>query len=297
MELIDVNPDEIAPARALRLKFANFWSTTQGEPRDVYDQFVAATPEAPGVSYRDSDLDGIDGVWVIPDGATEDRVILFIHGGGYGLGHAKAYRGFVSQIVSRTGIAAFALEYPLAPEARLPIALDLAVETAGRLKERFGRIAICGDSAGGGMSLAALAELRKKSIEVSAAVVFSPWTDLALTGESVKNNAVGDPLLDPAYLRISAEAYLGVLPLDDPRGSPYLSVPSGLPPVLVQVGSDEVLCDDSWRYAYQSRAAGNSVKIEEWQGMHHVFQLNVADLATSREALDHASTFLREHLA
>ncbi len=296
MNRIAIDPNDVAPARALRLKFAQFWSTAQGAPSEVYDQFIAATPQVSGVTYRDSDMAGIDGVWVVPQHAPTDRAILFIHGGGYGLGHAEAYRGLVSQLASRAKIAAFALDYPLAPEAQLPVALDLAVEALAALSQRFAKVAICGDSAGGGMSLAALAEAARQALPVAAGVVFSPWTDLALTGDSVSEHAVGDPLLDPAYLKLSAQAYLGAAAIDDPRGSPYLSVPGKLPPVLVQVGSDEVLADDSRRYAKVSQAAGNLVELEEWQGMHHVFQLNIAELASARAALDHAAAFLSRHL-
>lgn len=296
MERIELDQQDVAPGRALRAAFAKFWATAQGEPRAVYDRFVAATPRVPGVTFRDSDLDGVKGVWATPAAPLPDRAILFIHGGGYGLGSADAYRGFVSQLASRAKVAVFALDYPLAPEAQVPVALDLAIEALAQLTARFPSVAISGDSAGGGMTLAALARARILSIPVRAAAVYSPWADLSVSSRSVRDNAISDPMLDPAYLRASASNYLGATPVDDPRASPLMVVPSGLPPVLVQVGTDEILLDDSRGYAEAGAAAGNEVALEEWVGMHHVFQLNVEELASARAALDRAAAFLSRYL-
>lgn len=296
MERIELDQRDVAPGRALRAAFAKFWAEAQGEPRAIYDRFIAATPIVEGTAFRDDGLDGIPGVWIDPASAQPGRAILFIHGGGYGLGSALAYRGFASQLAVRTRTTIFALEYPLAPEARLPVALDLAVHALARLQVRYPIVAVSGDSAGGGMTLAALAEAQARGIAVSAAAVYSPWTDLALTGSSMRDLGIGDPLLDPAYLRVSAEAYLGGLAADDPRASPLHAIPAGLPPTLVQFGTDEVLFDDSRRYASASQAMGNTVVLEEWVGMHHVFQLNLTELASARSALDRAAAFLVQHM-
>src|SRR5262245_45866234 len=107
MAFIPIDPDDIPAGRALRTEFARFWSTEQGEPRDVYDRFISATPTADGVHAEHASVSA-PGYWVRPEAAVSDRVILFLHGGGYGQGSAKAYIGFVSQIVARTGVAAFA---------------------------------------------------------------------------------------------------------------------------------------------------------------------------------------------
>ncbi|WP_185976112.1 alpha/beta hydrolase fold domain-containing protein [Mycolicibacterium sp. 018/SC-01/001] len=294
MNAIPLDPDDVAPGRALRTFFARFWSTETGEPRDVYDRFVAATPTAAGVTVTQSaGLPG-PGIWVRPVDANSEAALLFLHGGGYGLGSAGAYAGFVSQLVARVKMPAFVLDYPLAPEACLPTALELSVDTLHRLRSTYSAVAVAGDSAGGGLTLATVAEaVRHTGIDVAAAAVFSPWTDLSLSGASVRANAISDPLLDPEYLRRSAAAYLGDTPADDPRASPLFGTASDLPPVLIQVGTDEILLDDSIRYA---AAAGPRVQLEIYQGMHHVFQLNVGQLATARRAVASAADFLAARL-
>jgi epsilon-lactone hydrolase len=296
MSLIPIDDADIPAARALRVEFARFWSTERGDPRAVYDRFVAETPVAAGVDVTPATTDPAPGVWVRPTGAAPERIVLFLHGGGYGLGSTAAYVGLVSQLAVRAGVACFALEYPLAPEARLPDALDLAVASLSGLAGQYSAVAVAGDSAGGGLALATLARARRDGVDVAAAAVFSPWTDLGLRGESVRRNAVADPILDPAYLRRSAAAYLGSAPADDPRASPLYGDVAELPPLLIQVGSDEVLLDDSRRFADAAARAGAPVTLEEWQGMHHVFHFNVAELAAARDALDRAARFLSAHL-
>lgn len=297
MPIIPIADGDIAAARALRAQFARFWSTADGDPRDVYDRFVAATPLVKGTCVAVADGDPGPGRWVRPAGAATDRVLLFLHGGGYGLGSAAAYAGFVSHVAAAANSTAFVLDYPRVPEARLPVALDLAVETLTRLRRRYPSVILAGDSAGGGLTLAtAAAAVSGGTADVTAVAVFSPWTDLSLSGASVADNAVGDPLLDPGYLRESAAGYLGAAGPDDPRASPLFGVPEGLPPILIQVGTDEILLDDSRRYAEAVSATGGQVRLEVWQGMHHVFQLNVEELASARNAVAAAGRFLSAHV-
>ena len=158
-------------------------------------------------------------------------------------------------------------------------------------------MAVAGDSAGGGLTLATVTQAARSGVDVVAAAVFSPFTDLTLSGGSMQQFAVGDPLLDPAFLRYCATAYRGDTPADDPRVSPLFDTKDELPPILVQVGSDELLLDDSLRYADAVEKAGGRVQLDVWQGMHHVFQLNFAELASARAALDTAGMFLARHLA
>jgi acetyl esterase/lipase len=294
MTLIPIDEDDIAPARALRTEFVRFWSTAQGEPRDVYDEFIRATPTASGVTTRSVTDDPAPGYWCAPADTHPGRVMLFLHGGAYGLGHVEAFLGLVSQIAVRARVPVFALEYPLAPEATLAVARDLAVSTLERLTATFSAVAVVGDSAGGGLSLATAFEARRRGIPVSAIVAFSPWTDLSLSGASVREFAVGDPLLDVAGLRNAAAAYLGAAAATDPRASPLFDR-GPLPPTLIQVGSDEILRDDSRRFAEAASTTGTDVMLEEWQGMHHVFVLNTQHLASARRALDHAAAFLEKH--
>lgn len=293
VQTIPIDDADIAAGRALRTEFARFWSAEQGEPRDVYDRFISATPAAPAVGVER----GESGIWVRPDGASAENVLLFVHGGGYGLGSAAAYVGLVSHLAAHAGVPAFVLDYPLAPEAKLPEALNVAVDTLGRLCGEHRAVVVAGDSAGGGLALVTITQAGRQGLDVAAAVVFSPWTDLSLSGLSVRENAIGDPLLDPAYLRASAASYLGSADPEDPRASPLFDVTGDLPPLLIQVGSDEILLDDSRRYAAAVDEADGSVRLEIWQGMHHVFQLNIAQLASARRALKGAGEFLSSHLA
>jgi epsilon-lactone hydrolase len=293
---IPIDDDDIPAGRALRAEFGRFWSTEQGEPRAIYDRFIAATPVAPDVTVQRVTNDPGPGVWVRPADAAPDRALLFVHGGGYGLGSASAYTGLVSQLAARARTAAFALDYPLAPESQLPEALDLAVATLSRLCRTHGAVAIAGDSAGGGLALATAARAVQERLKLAAAATFSPWTDLSLSGASVRTYGISDPLLDPAYLRDSAAAYLGSAAPEDPRASPLFGVVDDLPPLLIQVGSDEVLLDDSRRFAAAVADAGGSVRLEVWEGMHHVFQLNTEQLVSARRALDSAGEFLSKHL-
>jgi acetyl esterase/lipase len=150
MPVIPIDHDDIPAGRELRTEFARFWSTARGQPRDIYDRFIGSTPTTPGVIVDQPTNDLAPGFWVRPGDAQPDRAVLFIHGGGYGQGSAEAYAGFVSQIVARSRVPAFVLDYPLAPESRLPEALDLAVATLKRLLDGRAAVAVVGDSAGGG---------------------------------------------------------------------------------------------------------------------------------------------------
>jgi epsilon-lactone hydrolase len=294
--LIPIDDDDVAAERALRAEFGRFWLTEQGDPRVVYDRFIAATPIARDVTVQHVTDDSAPGVWVRPADAAPDRALLFLHGGGYGLGSASAYIGLVSQLAARAHVATFALDYPLAPESQLPEALDLAVQTVNGISRSHAAVAIAGDSAGGGLALSTAARAVQEGYKLAAVAAFSPWTDLSLSGASVRENQITDPLLDPAYLRDSAAAYLGSAPLEDPRASPLFGAMHGLPPLLIQVGSDEVLLDDSRRFALGAVNAGGTVRLEVWKGMHHVFQLNVEQLVSARRALDSAGEFLSGHL-
>jgi epsilon-lactone hydrolase len=293
---IQISADERQRERALREHFASFWNTAAGEPRAIYDAFISAGPVVQGQTFETVEGDGVQGWWVHPRQAEPDRVILFLHGGGYVRGSAKAYRGFVSQIVGRTRIPALVIDYPLAPEATLPSAPEAARRAwQWLIAQGFDRIAIVGDSAGGGLALVTLTQLAKKSLGASpvAGVVFSPWTDLAFTGGSMTDPAVIDPLIGYEYLQDCARKYRGAMDACDPLASPLFGDPKGLPPLLIQVGTDERLLDDSRQYAARARRAGVPVEFEIWEGMHHVFQLDVPHLESSRAALDRAARFLR----
>jgi epsilon-lactone hydrolase len=285
---------------ALRERFARFWSTATGDPRTVFDTFISATPLAEGVMSEPVETASVRGWWVRPPAAKNEGVVLFLHGGAYFRGSAKAFRGLASQLATRAGSPVLVLDYPLAPEAPVPAAPDAAIAAFEWLRANVSeRIAVVGDSAGGGLALVTLERLAHapRSTAAIAGVVFSPWVDLAFTGASMTDPHIEDPLITHQSLQQSARKYLGTADPRDPLASPLFGDQSGLPPLLIQVGSDERLLDDARQYAERAARAGSQVRLEVWEGMHHVFQANVADLQSSRAALDRAAAFLVEAFA
>jgi monoterpene epsilon-lactone hydrolase len=237
----------------------------------------------------------VRGWWVRPSAAEYDGAILYLHGGSYIAGSAKAYRGFASQLASRTRRPVFVLDYPLAPEATVPAAPNAVMAACEWLRADAGaRLALVGDSAGGGLALVTLARLARASRPSAAiaGVVFSPMVDLAFTGASMRDAHIEDPLLTYEALQAAARMYLGGADSRDPLASPLFGELSGLPPLLIQVGGDERLLDDARQYAERAAGAGSPVRLEVWQGMHHVFQVDGTHLRTSGVALDRAAAFL-----
>ncbi|WP_419731051.1 alpha/beta hydrolase fold domain-containing protein [Lichenicola sp.] len=277
---------------AIGRHFAGF----QGSMRDAYDAMTAQTPIAGGVTLDPVDRGGIQGWWVRPDGAPGDRAILFLHGGAYALGSATAYRGFASQVAIRAGVSAFVLDYPLAPEHPFPAAHDAALAARRWLGDQgIARLAVVGDSAGGALALTVATDRHADRPAVTAAVVFSPWVDLALAGASFADPATRDRIFQPALLASAAATYLNGADPRDGRASPLYADIDTLPPLAIQVGSDELLLDDARRYAAVAAEKGGEVRLDVFEGLHHVFQRSVLELPTARQALDAAAAFLSRH--
>jgi len=242
---------------------------------------------------------GVKAEWLSSPGVDRDRVLLHLHGGGYYTGSIATHRDLISRLGRAAGMRSLAVDYRLAPEHPFPAALDDAT-TAYRwlLSEGFdpARIVLAGDSSGGGLALATLVKLRDDGVPLPArAVLLSPWTDLALTGDSVTRNASRDPINRARYLEISPPLYAGSEDVKNPLISPLYADPAGLPPLLIQVGSDETLLDDSTRFAERARAAGVDVTLEIWPGMFHVFQMSARFLPEARRAIEVAGAFMRAH--
>ncbi|HEY7370586.1 MAG TPA: alpha/beta hydrolase fold domain-containing protein [Polyangia bacterium] len=291
---VPLDPRDRLAESEWRKESAEFWMSAKTDQRTTYDLYLEKTPTAPRVRFEEVADGRIRGWWARPEAAATEDGILYLHGGSYTLGSAKAYRNFVSQIAARTNVAAFILDYPRAPEAALPVALGLVGEARDWLSTRgVHELALVGDSAGGGLALAALAArgFHDGVIPVVACVALSPWTDLTLPGAA---RTYPDPVLPIDGMLASSAAYLGGKDPTDPRASPVFAVPEGLPPLLIQVGTDERLLDDSKRYAAAARARGNLVRLEIWEGMHHVFQAQTDVLESSNTALDRVARFLRE---
>lgn len=236
------------------------------------------------------------GWWIRPDAAPTDRAILFLHGGAYLLGSAGAYRGFASQIAVRADVATFVLEYPLAPARPFPAAFDAVLTALTWLKvQGIAHVSLVGDSAGGGLALAASNVRVHGTPSVSSVVAFSPWTDLTCSGSSFSDRNVRDPIFEPSVLVEAASAYLAGADPRDGRASPLYGIADDVPPIAIQVGSDELLLDDSRRYAMRAAENGAVVHLDVFDGLHHVFQRSISELPTARMALDQAAAFIHAH--
>jgi monoterpene epsilon-lactone hydrolase len=273
------------------------------DARPAFDALMEKTPAADGVTYEAATIGGIAGWWCRPVDLIADAAILYLHGGAYVVGSAWAYRHFAGQLATRAKAATFVADYGLAPERPFPAAyVDAKAAYRGLIASGLTRIALAGDSAGGGLALALVGTLTSKDgaeklPAPSAVAVMSPWIDLALAGESMKSKASSDPLLSLEALSIAARLYLGDKEPRDPSASALYGDLKGVPPVFLHVGEDEVLLDDARRYATKVEGIGGSAELHIWQGMVHVFPANIALLGAAPEALDLIGGFLRARLA
>ena len=231
--------------------------------------------------------------------AAPMRTILYCHGGGYYFCSPASHRPLVFALAARSGARAFSLDYRLAPEHPFPAALDDALAAYRRLLADgtpADSIVIAGDSAGGGLALATLVALRDARDPLpSAGVLFSPWTDLAVTGGTIRSNDGLDPMFCGAAIGRAAKLYVGGADPMHPYLSPLYADLSGLPPLLIQASSTEVLLDDARRVADRARAAGVSVQYEVWPKVPHVWQLWTPFVPEARQALERAARFVRIH--
>lgn len=227
--------------------------------------------------------------------SRQDRCVLFLHGGAYRVGAPSTYRHFTWRIATAARARVLAIDYRLAPECPYPAALEDALASYRWLlgsNDPRG-LAVMGDSAGGGLALALLMKLRDSGLPLpAAAVALSPWTDLALTGPSLKANAASDPMLNADDLPIFAADYLAGSDPRNPYASPLYGDPRGLPPTLIQAGSDEILRDDAARMAENMRGAGCHVELQIWRRMPHTWQLLAAVLPEARWAVATIGAFL-----
>jgi epsilon-lactone hydrolase len=245
------------------------------------------------------DADGVPGMLATVAQSRAERCVLYFHGGGYSIGTAALYRDFLWRIAAAARAQVLYFDYRLAPEHPFPAALDDAVAAYRWLVGRFDRrhVAFAGDSAGGGLLFAALLRLRDEGVELpSAAAALSPWTDLALTGASMQSNAEADPMLDPDNLPELVRNYCAGADPRNPYISPVYGDPAGLPPALIQAGSDEILRDDAVRMADRMRAAGCEAEVEIWQQMPHVWHLYARLVPEGRRAIARIGQFLQERM-
>ncbi len=252
----------------------------------------------PGDVHREhAALGGVPAQTFLVPGADLDRVILYFHGGGYVMGSAETH-AYLMQNLARAGRSVVVgIDYRLAPEHAFPAALDDARAAYRALLEQHPaeRIAVAGDSAGGGLTLALLLALRDAQEALpAAAAVLSPWTDLAATGDSVRTRAASDPMVRAEGLARMASAYLAGADAKTPLASPLYGDLSGLPPLLVLVGGREILYDDAIRLSARAAAAGVAVKTIDEPELFHVWPAFAPILPEGQAAVETIARFLRE---
>lgn len=293
---------DAAIVEAMRLAAAERKGLIFGpEARSAFNAGLAAgTPRSAEVLYRKDVVGGVPGWWCEPADATPGTRLLYLHGGCYVVGSAEALRNFAGQLAIRTRANTFVADYRLAPEHPLPAAIDDAHAVYQGLADEAERVVVAGDSAGGGLTLALLAILAgqgDRTHQPHGAAVMSPWTDLALTGASLSTRAEADPVFTKAVLAHFVELYLQGGDPRDPKASPlYGLAPGRAPPIRIDVGDDEVLLDDSLRYAQRLRDANLNVAVHVWAGMPHVFPSAVGRVAAADAAMDGIGAFLRNCL-
>lgn len=279
--------------------------SNDGEPvekrREDMDALAGASPLAEGTVVEPVSANGVPAEWLRPPGVAEDAALLYLHGGGYAVGSVVSHRGMASKIGAAAGLPVLLLGYRLAPEDPYPAAVEDAVTAFDWLLDQglsADRLAVAGDSAGGGLTLATLLARRDAGVALPGAVAcLSPWTDLTMTSASIDANAATDPMLDRPRLQVYADWYLAGGDPRDPLASPRFADLSGLPPVLLHAAEQEVLLDDARLVAEAIAAAGGEVEYRTWPGVFHVWHA-VAGLAPEAdEAVAAVGAFLRLHLA
>jgi acetyl esterase/lipase len=254
---------------------------------------------APGWRIRPGDGPPLAGEWIepaAPDHSARRRCILFCHGGAYIAMSSRTHRVMTSRLAAWSDATVFALDYRLAPEHPFPAALDDAVAAYRALLgvgfDAAG-LAVAGDSAGGGLALALLLALRDAGEPLpAAAAVFSPWTDMAATGDSIVANDSRDAMFYGNWVKVEARHYLQETPATHPLASPLYADLAGLPPLFIQVSDSEVLLDDSHRFFEKARAAGVEATLQIWRDVPHDWQMFAPVLPEGRDALRRAAAFL-----
>lgn len=248
-----------------------------------------------GVARAPVLMDGVRGLRLTPAGAKPGHAVLFLHGGAYVIGGTGSHAKLAAHVAHASRSTTYFVDYRLAPEHPYPAALDDALAAYRWLLAQAPaprRVVLAGDSAGGGLALALAMALRDRQLPAPAALVLiSPWTDLTLGGDSHARKAAADPMLRTGWLRAAAAHYAGARALDDPLLSPAFGRLAGLPPMLIQVGSEEILLSDAERLAEGVMRAGGRAELRRYDGLWHDFQVHAGMLPESDRALAEIGAF------
>lgn len=266
--------------------------------RDGLDLMAKMVKIPKDVKCEPVDVGGVPAEWISTPGVANHQVILYLHGGGFIAGSIATHRDLAQKISRVSKARILLIDYRLAPEHPYPAAFE-DVLTAYRWlidveKITPNNLIIAGDSAGGGLTVGGLIRMRDEGISLpAAAVCLSPGIDPTGSGESFKTKVDVDPFITPEIFKFMVKNFFGDIDLETPLTSVLLADLSGLPPMLIQVGSSEILLDDSVRLAERAKAAGVDVTLDVWEDMIHVFQAFAGFAPESREAIDKIGEFIQ----
>ena len=292
--------ERISAIRAMRSAAAGQPPLTLAQTRANFDARSELYPLPDDVSVTAVDAGGVPAHWITMRGAADDQVLVYLHGGGYQIGSLRSHGELAARLGRASGTRVLFPEYRLAPEHPFPAAVDDALAAWRWLRAGEGHraqaVAVAGDSAGGGLAVAMMAALRERGDDVpAAAVLMSPWTDLSCSGASVSERGGEDPLFTPDMLRQLAAGYLAGADPRTPLASPLFGRLAGLPPLLIQVGTAELLLSDSEELAKAATAAGVEVTLHAGEGLPHVYP-GMPGTPEAAEATGQAGAFLRGRL-
>jgi acetyl esterase/lipase len=270
------------------------------EFRAIYGDFAALTAEPDGISWTEVEAGGVPAIWAEPEGGSRDRVVQYVHGGGYVIGAAEYYRKFTGHLAKAIGCRVLNVDYRLAPEHPHPAAVEDSTAVYRWLLEQgiaSGHIAIAGDSAGGGLTVATLLSIRAAGLPMPAAAMpLSPWVDMEGTGESMTTRADRDVLVSRDMLKGMVDAFLQGQDARDPLAAPLHADLNDLCPLYIQVGDDETLLDDSVRLADRARQAGVECRLDVFPEMQHVFQMAAGNMPEADEAIRRLAEWVQPRL-
>jgi acetyl esterase/lipase len=288
---------------ALRvLKKRMFNNTDHVALRRMVNSSARHMPKPPSdIDFRSERVEGVPCLWVKALGAEPNKIVLYLHGGGYIFCSAHTtHKDILWRLSVASKCRVIAPDYRLAPEHPYPAALEDSIKVYKWLLQQGYKpehIVIVGDSAGGGLTYGTVLKIRDLGLPLPVATVgMSPWTDLAITGESVITNLKRDVLIPGDGLAEGAQYYLAGADARDPYASPLYGDPTGLPPTLIQVSKDEVLLDDSRRLAAKYKAAGVPCELELWDGLPHVWQTLAMFIPEGKTAIKRIGDFIAKHV-
>jgi monoterpene epsilon-lactone hydrolase len=301
IEIHPLDSEDAVITAAMRVVLSSSKGAKAGvDARGQFDAFMERVLPRNDVIFEADTIGGIPGMWVRPATPRSEEAMVHLHGGWFNFGSAKAYRHLVGHIAARVGARVFIPDYRLAPEHPFPAAIDDALACYGGIaRSGVRRIALTGDSAGGNLALALASRVSREPASTDAIVgvaVFSPITDLTLSGATYTTRADADPLFTRPQVADLVQSYLGGTDARQPLASPLHGQFSGMPPTRIHVGDDEVLLDDSLRYVERAAAAGVDVRADVWMGMPHGFPGSIGKLKAAGQALDAVGAFLAARL-